>query len=349
MQNQHSSTRTRDLAVQPPSNLRDAAAAFSTDPPAVDSRHLLSSFKDQRHGHSQAVFPGTNDASASSSFHSTPTGGHDVRLEPIAPTSSDPSGFPYPDTGIVNLDWTAGMEFTDFAHYLNPVTAIRQQPGGNNARSKNDFDYQSTLAAGADNFDIQGGESTTYVSTVTPEPLDSLSTPSVPPSKYETNTQSRLKRKASDSSISAPVVALDIDTAEPPAKRTSQTKTDNSSRVRTDSSPQPTSTITASNSAGDPKAAEGSGNEPTVVGEGEQETMQMQIGGGSGAAGRVGATGPAGRVRTIPDVNVSIGAVLPAGKVFPIQIGSELFRLSGASISSDGQFNLKEPKARGRN
>ena len=30
--------------------------------------------------------------------------------------------------------------------------------------------------------------------------------------------------------------------------------------------------------------------------------------------------------------------VLPAGKVFPIQIGSELFRLSGASISSDGQY-----------
>jgi len=29
---------------------------------------------------------------------------------------------------------------------------------------------------------------------------------------------------------------------------------------------------------------------------------------------------------------------LPAGKVFPIQIGSELFRLSGASISSDGKL-----------
>ena len=30
---------------------------------------------------------------------------------------------------------------------------------------------------------------------------------------------------------------------------------------------------------------------------------------------------------------------LPAGKVFPIQIGSELFRLSGASISSDGKLS----------
>jgi hypothetical protein len=33
---------------------------------------------------------------------------------------------------------------------------------------------------------------------------------------------------------------------------------------------------------------------------------------------------------------VDIPNVLPHEKVFPIQIGSELFRLSGASISSDG-------------
>jgi hypothetical protein len=29
-------------------------------------------------------------------------------------------------------------------------------------------------------------------------------------------------------------------------------------------------------------------------------------------------------------------SILPPEKVFPIQIGSDLFRLSGASISSDG-------------
>ena len=37
----------------------------------------------------------------------------------------------------------------------------------------------------------------------------------------------------------------------------------------------------------------------------------------------------------LPTVNPS--PILPAGKVFPIQIGSELFKLSGASISSDGK------------
>ena len=35
-------------------------------------------------------------------------------------------------------------------------------------------------------------------------------------------------------------------------------------------------------------------------------------------------------------LNTDIPNILPHERVFPIQIGSELFRLSGASISSDG-------------
>ena len=34
--------------------------------------------------------------------------------------------------------------------------------------------------------------------------------------------------------------------------------------------------------------------------------------------------------------NTDIPIILPHEKVFPIQIGTELFRLSGASLSSDG-------------
>lgn len=40
-------------------------------------------------------------------------------------------------------------------------------------------------------------------------------------------------------------------------------------------------------------------------------------------------------------MNTDIPNILPHEKVFPIQIGSDLFRLSGASISSDGKhFSL---------
>ena len=38
--------------------------------------------------------------------------------------------------------------------------------------------------------------------------------------------------------------------------------------------------------------------------------------------------------------NTDIPTILPHERVFPIQIGSELYRLSGASISSDGQSDL---------
>jgi hypothetical protein len=52
-------------------------------------------------------------------------------------------------------------------------------------------------------------------------------------------------------------------------------------------------------------------------------------------------TGPEGRVIDVSKPRRVVGSpggmdMLPAGKVFPIQIGSALFRLSGASLSSDG-------------
>jgi hypothetical protein len=56
-------------------------------------------------------------------------------------------------------------------------------------------------------------------------------------------------------------------------------------------------------------------------------------------------TGPQGRVidvstpRRVPESPGGLD-ILPAGKVFPIQIGSELFRLSGASLASDGKHAL---------
>jgi len=41
--------------------------------------------------------------------------------------------------------------------------------------------------------------------------------------------------------------------------------------------------------------------------------------------------------RRIDEVTARLNPILPAQKVFPIRIGSELFQLSGASISSDGK------------
>jgi hypothetical protein len=48
----------------------------------------------------------------------------------------------------------------------------------------------------------------------------------------------------------------------------------------------------------------------------------------------------ASTARRIAEVAAHLTTVLPAGKVFPIQIGSDLFRLSGASLSSDGMLSV---------
>jgi hypothetical protein len=66
---------------------------------------------------------------------------------------------------------------------------------------------------------------------------------------------------------------------------------------------------------------------------------------GSGGAQRRGGaskgTGPQGREIDVSEPRKVVessaaGDLLPAGRVFPIQIGSALFRLSGASLCSDG-------------
>jgi hypothetical protein len=60
----------------------------------------------------------------------------------------------------------------------------------------------------------------------------------------------------------------------------------------------------------------------------------------SGSGGtRAGESSTPGGWREPPrKMPPDIPHILPHEKVFPIQIGSELFRLSGASISSDGQY-----------
>jgi hypothetical protein len=61
----------------------------------------------------------------------------------------------------------------------------------------------------------------------------------------------------------------------------------------------------------------------------------------SGSRGtRPGESSTSGAWREPPrKLQPDIPHILPHEKVFPIQIGSELFRLSGASISSDGQYS----------
>jgi hypothetical protein len=82
-------------------------------------------------------------------------------------------------------------------------------------------------------------------------------------------------------------------------------------------------------------------------------TNQSSIQGTSEAQRRMNAgkgTGPQGREIDVSEPRRVVessgsGDMLPAGRVFPIQIGSALFRLSGASLCSDGVYSLLSDNA----
>lgn len=58
------------------------------------------------------------------------------------------------------------------------------------------------------------------------------------------------------------------------------------------------------------------------------------------ASSEAGAVSVAASVEPLSESTVArIPHILPHERVFPIQIGSELFKLSGASLSSDGVYS----------
>ncbi|KAK6439840.1 hypothetical protein LTR95_003935 [Oleoguttula sp. CCFEE 5521] len=89
-----------------------------------------------------------------------------------------------------------------------------------------------------------------------------------------------------------------------------------------------------------------------TVPEGSERTKTSHMGSTSPRAARARPSAPSrgpsyetpgsNADRALPDATTPI--FLPTRKVFPIQIGDRLFRLSGASISSDGEAEFQIPK-----
>ncbi len=95
--------------------------------------------------------------------------------------------------------------------------------------------------------------------------------------------------------------------------------------------PRPPARLTRSQSTQNPRG-------PSITDAAENRPRQ------SGAESRRARAGPSSTTSSRrPATEPPAPLVLPARKVFPIQIGDKLFRLSGASISSDGQWRLLIP------
>jgi hypothetical protein len=66
---------------------------------------------------------------------------------------------------------------------------------------------------------------------------------------------------------------------------------------------------------------------------GQEEQQKADLG-----SGQIAAREREEQQRRIVEMAGMTPSILPAGRVFPIQVGCELFKLSGASIASDGKF-----------
>ncbi|KAH9872295.1 hypothetical protein IAQ61_005130 [Plenodomus lingam] len=242
------------------------------------------------------------------------------------------ANFGYNPAAALNWGWNNALEFNDFSNQYEPqgelVQEFQQQP-----LPSNDFTIPVPVSAEATDYHrFQQLHSAT--STLTATPSQNPFTPPLPPQLSQTrpHVQAGVKRKGnSEPDLSAAQNANHL--AEGSNKR------QHISRNPSDASTA-SSAVAATPNTRPPHAVRGaatstttSTNEPTSRSVQPEETQaegRKEQSKGTGSRGITSDTAEARKVANSEGVDV-----LPAGKVFPIQIGSKLFRLSGASLSSD--------------
>lgn len=253
-----------------------------------------------------------------STLRQTSTGGFLGDLEPPGASNplnayySDPghlAGYGVPPEGPLVWDWNNSMQFGDFATFFEPQGELSQELQAQlptTSEFSNPIPVRTPTAS-------ELGNSTGMNSTFATQ---NFATPAAPrrESLDPMNTRAGMKRKASD----APQSAQDPS----PPKRPSVSRQFEPQSAR--------ATRSGAQEQGTDNSQDGDVSNPSQGGEDNERTKA--------SSSKQQETVDLTKERRIAEISAKLSTVLPAGKVFPIQIGSELFRLSGASISSDGLF-----------
>jgi hypothetical protein len=247
------------------------------------------------------------------------------------PPQGDAGQFSGYDFGAGAWDWDNSMHFPEFANQYEPQGELVRELQNQNA--PNDFSIPLPVT----------NTHTVYAS---PQPTPSahpttVQNPLLPPPKppQKPSIQTGVKRKAEsepNSAVSQNASSF-ADTQQKSTKRPNKSRTSSTTSVTSptvaksialDAQPLPT---TASSVV--PSGMESAPPAKTTDNEAQKRKEPSK------------GTGPQGRVIDVSRPRRIVESpggpdILPAGKVFPIQIGSELFRLSGASITSDGKLPI---------
>ncbi|KAF2034011.1 hypothetical protein EK21DRAFT_97801 [Setomelanomma holmii] len=239
------------------------------------------------------------------------------------PQQQQYAGYGFSPSAPLNWDWTNSIDFSDFTNQYEPQGELvqeLQQPV-----TTNDFSIPLPIEPSDQVFQTpQHSQSATPAPANTQNPL---SPPPKPPQRPV--IQTGMKRKADSepgSAVSQPNSAV-TETQQHQAKRATKSRQSSATSV---TSPVVAEPVDARQSPMAQTASAPPAPEPIPRESNELQRRKEQSKG----------TGPQGRVidvskpRRVQESPVGLD-MLPAGKVFPIQIGSDLFRLSGASLSSD--------------
>jgi hypothetical protein len=242
----------------------------------------------------------------------------------------DFANYNYSPSGPLVWDWNNSIDLdSEFTHHYEPQGELVQELQ-NQHNPNQDFSIPLPVSV-QDSIYQYPLQTPTPASTV---PLNPLSPPP-PPQQRPTvkTTTAAMKRKAPSeptSATSAGVSALTPDIQEPAAKRPSKSRRSSSASAN-----PPALTSAGSDRISTTSMASNQTTSAAAVGEGTNTELTRR----KSDKAVANSTRPSdyGRSRKIVEAPGRDTSQLPAGKVFPIQIGSELFRLSGASLSSDGK------------
>ena len=253
--------------------------------------------------------------------------------------SQPPAQFPgysygYSPGGALAWNWNSAIEFTDFANHYEPQGELVQELQ-NQAVPNNDFSIPLPVSNPEPIYQSLQQVQSTQPTTNAQNPL---SPPPKPPSRPILQTGMKRKAESEPGSAVSQTQSLPPELQhqqQNPAKRANKSRSSSSASI---TSPVVATTNEARRTSMPQTASTTTAFEPPAQLQSATSDPQSQKKPPSKG------TGPQGRVIDVSKPRrtaESSGAadVLPAGKVFPIQIGSELFRLSGASISSDGKHS----------
>jgi hypothetical protein len=271
-------------------------------------------------------------------YHEAATNHHDYSAHQHQVAPGQFTGFGLTPPAPSGWDWASSIDFSDFTNQYEPQGELVQEYH-NHINTTNDFSIPLPVTTGETSFQaFQQNQSATPTpnATQTQNPLSPLPPPPPRPQQQRPEVQTGMKRKL-DSEPGPAVSQNGSITLENPSKRQNKSRQSSDASATTPVLAAPAEVRPPSIARAAAPSAPNEAVPRSLSQDNTQAERQKEQSKGTGPQGRVIDVSTPRRVQEAPGGP----DILPAGKVFPIQIGSELFRISGASISSDGEHALE--------